>query len=354
MSNTINTKIVATLGPVSESLEMLTYFKANNVAIARINCSHDTPENQSRKGVLAREAGLQILLDMPGPKIRMGGLESVHIKNGDNLILETEDDSTDYPKLVEEGIYKMVLPTRLDLSGFVKSGDDVLIDDGKVHLVVDKVHDSKIYCTAVNNGFVKSGKGINLPVSDIKIDFLTERDRYMMAGCLPNIKPEYVACSFVKTAHDVVRMRGLIAEILAENDITGYTPKICVKLEMGMALEDKNLTEIMDNCDMVMVARGDLALEAKPLHLAVPFLQDKIVAVAKSKNIPVIVATQMLESMISCPVPTRSEVSDVYRAVMHNRADYIMLSAESASGEYPKEAVKLMGDMISYCQSESM
>jgi pyruvate kinase len=213
------------------------------------------------------------------------------------------------------------------------------------------MHNDKIYCTAVNNGLVKSGKGINLPISDLKIDFLTERDRYMMAGCLPNIKPEYVACSFVKTAHDVVRMRGLIKEILDENNITDYQPKICVKLEMGMALTDENLAEIMDNCDMVMVARGDLALEAKPLHLAVPFLQDKIVDMAKIKNVPVIVATQMLESMINTPVPTRAEVSDIYRAIRHNQANFIMLSAESASGEYPRESVKLMSDMIEYSKN---
>jgi pyruvate kinase len=346
------TKIIATLGPVSENLNILQYFKANNVQIARINCSHDTPENQTKKGLTAKQAGLEVLMDMPGPKIRMGALEPINIKIGDKVILELEKVGVEYPhSRIVDGIDYEVLPTRVDLANFVKPGDDILIDDGKTHVVVDKSQYGSMYCTAVSNGLIKSGKGINLPISDVQIDFLTERDVYMMDGCLAQMRPEYLACSFVKNASEVERMRNLVREILVKNNITDYFPKICVKLEMGMALETETLTEIMDNCDMVMVARGDLALEAKPLHIAVPFLQDKIVAMAKEKGIPVIVATQMLESMLDVPVPTRAEVSDIYRAVNYNKADFIMLSAESASGNYPREAVKFMSDLIEYSKN---
>jgi pyruvate kinase len=339
------TKIIATLGPVSENLNILQYFKANNVQIARINCSHDTPENQTKKGLTAKQAGLEVLMDMPGPKIRMGALEPINIKIGDKVILELEKVGVEYPhSRIVDGIDYEVLPTRVDLANFVKPGDDILIDDGKTHVVVDKSQYGSMYCTAVSNGLIKSGKGINLPISDVQIDFLTERDVYMMDGCLAQLRAEYLAS-------EVERMRNLVREILVKNNITDYFPKICVKLEMGMALETETLTEIMDNCDMVMVARGDLALEAKPLHIAVPFLQDKIVAMAKEKGIPVIVATQMLESMLDVPVPTRAEVSDIYRAVNYNKADFIMLSAESASGNYPREAVKFMSDLIEYSKN---
>lgn len=348
------TKIIATLGPISENLEIQQYFKAHNVQIARINCSHDTPENQTAKGLSAKKAGLEVLMDMPGPKIRMGALDPLTVKIGDKIGLELERAGVEYPHpRNHDGITYEILPTRVQLASFVKEGDDILIDDGKTHLVVDESIDGVMYCTAVSNGLIKSGKGINLPISDVQIDFLTERDVYMMDGCLAQMRPEYLACSFVKNAGEVERMRGLVREILAKNKITDYFPKICVKLEMGMALETDTLTEIMNNCDMVMVARGDLALEAKPLHIAVPFLQDKIVAMAKEKGIPVVVATQMLESMLEAPVPTRAEVSDIYRAVNINKADFIMLSAESASGMYAREAVKFMSDLIDYSATQN-
>jgi pyruvate kinase len=163
---------------------------------------------------------------------------------------------------------------------------------------------------------------------------------------LPVLKPEVVAVSFVKTVKDLELLKSFIKKILSENKISDYFPKICPKLEMGEAVKDENLETIVDFSDLVMIARGDLALEAHPLHINVPFNQEKIKHVCRQQNKPFIVATQILESMIDSPVPTRSEVSDLYRAVILDEADFVMLSAESAAGKYGRKCVDLMKTMI--------
>ena len=185
-----------------------------------------------------------------------------------------------------------------------------------------------------------------MPLSSIDIDFLVSRDREFLSKVIPAIKPEYVAPSFVKTKADLDKLRDFLKTILAENGIVNYFPKICTKVEMGEAVEDANLNEIVNDSDMIMIARGDLAVETVPNHIKVPFYQENIKRLCKQKGKPFIVATQILETMSDNPVPTRAEMSDLYRAVVLDEADYVMLSGESAAGQFPQKCVQLMHDMI--------
>lgn len=183
---------------------------------------------------------------------------------------------------------------------------------------------------------------------NIDIDFLTENDRHLIEKLLPLVKPKYIATSFVKTIDDIYRLRKAIREALM--NVKDYYPKIIVKIEMAEAIEPANIAKLIDESDMIMIARGDLALETTPVHISVPFIQKNLVELCQKQTKPFIIATQILESMITCPVPTRAEVSDLYRAVVLDKANYIMLSGEAAVGQYPKECVKIMHDLICYYQ----
>ncbi len=349
------TKIIATIGPTSEDLETLSFFAAHNVEYARLNFSHNTPDWHIACGKKVRQAGLKILADVSGPKIRLGDLVSdIEAPEGMEIILEKQDLEIDYPVWKEEGQnHILVLPTLLDLAPFLAPDRVLLIDDGKVELKVEKVVEGKIFAKVVFGGKIRSHKGINLPETDIKINFLTKRDVEFLSQVLPVLKPEVVAVSFVKTVKDLEILKDFVTKVLADNNITGYFPQICPKLEMGEALKMENLEQIVDFCDLIMIARGDLALEAHPLHINVPFNQEKIKQACQAKNKPFIVATQILESMISSPVPTRAEVSDLYRAVILDKANFVMLSGEAASGEYPKKCVELMETMIKMSASQN-
>jgi pyruvate kinase len=161
-----------------------------------------------------------------------------------------------------------------------------------------------------------------------------------------------VATSFVKTIDDIHRLKKAIQDSLG--NIKNYFPKIIAKIEMAEAIEPTNITDIINECYMIMIARGDLALETTPVHIRVPFIQADLVQRCQKHNKPFIVATQILESMITCPVPTRAEVSDLYRAVVLDKANYVMLSGEAAVGQYPKECVTLMHDLIHYNKVQSV
>ncbi|CAF4468398.1 unnamed protein product, partial [Rotaria magnacalcarata] len=187
---------------------------------------------------------------------------------------------------------------------------------------------------------------------NIDIDFLTENDHRLIENLLPIIKPKYVATSFVKNINDIHRLKNAIQDALL--NIKDYYPEIIVKIEMAEAIEPSNITNIINESDMIMVARGDLALETTPVHIRVPFIQTDLVQLCQKKNKPFIIATQILESMIACPVPTRAEVSDLYRAVVIDKANYIMLSSEAAIGLYPKECVTMMHDLIHYYQHSTI
>lgn len=180
------------------------------------------------------------------------------------------------------------------------------------------------------------------------MDFLTENDHRLIEKLLPRIQPKYIATSFVKTVDDIRRLKTAIQTSL--NNSKDYVPKIVAKIEMAEAIEPKNMIGLIDECDMIMIARGDLALETTPVHIRVPFIQASLVEHCHRQNKPFIVATQILESMINSPVPTRAEVSDLYRAVVLDRANYVMLSGEAAVGHYPKECVTIMHDLIHYQQ----
>jgi len=342
------TKIITTIGPTSQDAATLNYFAEHGVEYARLNFSHNVPDWHITAGLKAREAGLKLLADVSGPKIRLGDLVSdIEVREGTEVIFEKQDLELDYPlwKNVDEK-QVLVLPTILDLAPYLAPERVMLIDDGKVELKVNKIEEGNIYAQVVFGGKIRSHKGINLPETDIKVNFLTKRDQEFLNSVLPVLKPEVVAVSFVKTVKDLEILKDFVTLVLAQHGINDYFPLICPKIEMGEAVKDENLGDIVDFTDMIMIARGDLALEAHPLHINVPFNQEKIKSVCKAKNKPFIIATQILESMITSPVPTRAEVSDLYRAVILDKADYIMLSGEAASGEYPKKCVELMETMI--------
>jgi pyruvate kinase len=347
------TKIIATIGPASEDIGSLMYFKEHDVEIARLNFSHNTSQWHIHTAKLARKAGLEIMFDLAGPKVILGDLShEIQVANKSEIILEKQKPNVEYPNYEKVGEKTTILlPLYYDLKDFVLPSHQIMIDDGKVELKVLKIENEKIFCEVVFGGTIKSHKGINLPDSSLDLDFLVKRDRVMLADTVSEVKPEYIAPSFVKTLRDLKKLENYLKEILESAGIENYMPKICTKIEMGEAVDDKNLSEIVDYSDMIMIARGDLALETKPSHLKVPFLQEKIKQICKSKNKPFIVATQILESMMQISVPTRAEISDLYRAIYLDNADFIMLSGESAAGYYPKKAIKVMFDMIHYTPS---
>ncbi|UJR28769.1 hypothetical protein I4U23_009995 [Adineta vaga] len=348
----MSTKIITTLGPASDNPEVLQYFKEHSVEIARLNGSHGIIEEHLRIAKLAVNAGLDLMLDLPGPKIRLGEIhdKTLTVKTGEKVFIEKEKDETETKIIpIENGI--KILPCQFSIEKSTKINDTVYVDDGKLQFRVLKVENNRIQVEALNSGPVKSHKGVNLPYGKIDIDFLTENDHRLLEKLLPIIKPKYVATSFVKTVNDIHRLKQAIDETLSLKQ--NYYPKIIAKIEMAEAIEIPNITNIINECDMIMIARGDLALETTPVHIRVPFIQTDLVQRCRQQSKPFIIATQILESMITCPVPTRAEVSDLYRAVVLDQANYVMLSGEAAIGQYPKECVTFMHDLIYYNEKNS-
>ena len=339
------TKIVATIGPASNNQEVMSFFAAHSVTIARLNFSHGNPESHRESALLARGNGLELLFDLPGPKIRLGEVtQNLVIKTSDTIALENQEKDQNYP--FENVQNQQVFPFQFPIDKFVQSGHKILVDDGKLELEVLEIKDQKVICKVVFGGVVKSKKGLNMPNSQLEVPFLGERDIMMLEALLVEIKPEYVAASFVKTKFELMELKELLTKILTKAGVNDYFPKICPKLEMAEAVSDKNLPEIVAESDIIMIARGDLALETEPAHILVPFLQEKIIKECQKQSKPFITATQALESMCDFPVPTRAEVSDLYRSVVTDKANYVMLSGESAAGIFPTKAVQVMHDVI--------
>ena len=342
------TKIITTLGPSSQTSDVLEYFAKHSVSIGRLNFSHNVAVWHIETGKLARKAGLELLVDLAGPKVLIGDMDSpVELQTGSKVIIYEEAmfaNKTLWFK--QENAALTILPCMFSIQKFVDISKSVLIDDGKVSLIVDEIYDDHIVCDVVFGGFVKSHKGINLPGSHVTIPFLVDRDRDLLAAVLPALKPEYVAPSFVQSVHQLDELKEFMQGILDKAEIKDYFPKICTKLEMALAVNSPVLEQLVESSDMLMFARGDLALETQPINLAVPFYQEKVKQICQKNGKPFIVATQILESMMSCPVPTRAEVSDLYRAVVIDQADYVMLSGESAAGQFPIQCVNLMDEMI--------
>jgi len=322
------TKIVCTIGPTSESPEVLRQLIESGMNVARLNFSHGSHDEHVQKihtiRELSKEMGkpVAILQDLCGPKMRTGKIEEpgIDLVPGAELILTSEEIM---------GSGNRVSVSYKDLPEEVKTGDIILLADGLMELVVKEIKGQDITCTVVIGGLLTSNKGINLPTSVLKIPALTEKDRDDLAFGLAN-DVDFVALSFVKTVEDINDVKGLIAD-------AGKSTPVIAKIEKHEAIA--NIEGIMKATDGIMVARGDLGVEI-PLE-DVPGVQKMLVEKSVAAGKPVIIATQMLRSMVDAPRPTRAEATDVANAVLDG-ADAVMLSEETANGNFPVETVQYM------------
>jgi pyruvate kinase len=338
-------KIVATIGPASEGKEMLERLIKAGVNVARLNFSHGIHEEHAANiqtiRAIAERLGISvgILQDLQGPKIRVGDLPApVQLEDGEHVILYTEGD--DLP----EGEGQVIPVDFHQLFASVRTGERLLLDDGHLTLEADSVKDRALTATVVRGGLLTSHKGINLPGVQLRISGFTEKDEADLAFGIAH-EVDAVAVSFVRTADDVRQVRGAMERLSQGKP----TPLLIAKLERPEAME--NLDEILDCVDGVMVARGDLGVEVPPER--VPVLQKHIIQKANDRAKLVITATQMLESMIQSNLPTRAEASDVANAIFDG-TDAVMLSAETASGQYPIEVVKMMSRIVSEAERHFM
>lgn len=321
------TKIVATLGPATASKEKIRELFKAGVTMFRLNSSHEDVEIHKRNLNFIREIEkeentlIPVLLDLQGPKIRIGNLaRPVELKKNDILKLRHQCEVTgDILPVDYKGMAQDVAP-----------GEMIMIDDGKIQLEVQKTENDIIYAKVLTDGLLKQRKGINIPGSQGSLDVLTERDKMFVEFAACN-DIDYLGLSFVREASDVIKLRELLEHY------GNTTAKIISKIEKPQAVE--NIDEIIKVSDGIMVARGDLGIEISTEK--VPIVQKTIIRKANLKRKVVIVATQMLESMIENPIPTRAETSDVANAILDG-TDAIMLSGETAAGAYPVEAVKMM------------
>jgi pyruvate kinase len=334
-------KIVCTIGPVSNSEEMIRDLMMLGMDVARLNFSHGTHEQHAvvierlRKVAKELKRSICIMQDLQGPKIRTGRLKS-HAP----VALEKGQTVTITPKDVE-GTTEIISTTYQNLAHDVKPGERVLLSDGRIELVVRAVREGEVVCEVLNGGMLGENQGINLPGTNVSIPSLTEKDqRDLEFGLKHGV--DLVAISFVRTVNDVVR---------AKNAIAAYRSDVglIAKLEKPQAID--NLDGILDAAVGVMVARGDLGVEVAPEK--VPLIQKYVIRRALDFRRPVITATQMLESMTESPRPTRAEASDVANAVFDG-TDAVMLSGETASGKYPREAVEMMARIVAETEAHSL
>jgi pyruvate kinase len=320
------TKIVATLGPSSSSEEMLARLIMAGVNVVRLNFSHGSSEDHIKRAEIVRNIATKlnrpigVLCDLQGPKIRIGKFElgKIILKMGDLFVLDADCElgnqyqvGLDYKNLPQE----------------VSVGNVLLLDDGRITLSIDRIKGNQIHCVVLTGGVLSNNKGINLQGGGLAADALTKKDRTDIKTAVA-LEADYIAISFPKSALDVELARTLVKK-------AGGTASIIAKIERAEAIND--LEAIIEASDAIMVARGDLGVEVG--DAAVPGLQKRMIRMARAQNKLVITATQMMESMISSPIPTRAEVSDVANAVLDG-TDAVMLSAETASGQYPLETVQ--------------
>jgi pyruvate kinase len=332
------TKIICTMGPNSDDREVMKQLILNGMDVARFNFSHGDHDEQRQRFLQLREVAEEVgvpvaaLLDTKGPEIRTGRLvdgKKVTLEAGKELILTTEEIVGDA---------NMVHINYSGLNEDVKEGNVILIDDGLIELHVKRVEGARIYCEIINGGELGERKGVNVPNVKIKLPALTDKDKDDIRFGI-EMGFDYIAASFVRTA-DAIRE---IREIL---DAAGSQMGIIAKIENAEGLE--NLDEIIEESDGIMVARGDLGVEVAPEKL--PFLQKTMIEKCSEACKPVITATQMLDSMIRNPRPTRAEVTDVANAV-YDGTDVVMLSGETANGKYPVEALKMMVHIVEETES---
>ena len=323
------TKIVCTMGPSSNSISILKEMMKSGMTVARLNMAHGELEDHSGRIELIREAASEasaivaIMMDIKGPEIRIGTLEegSYELKAGDTLTLTSEPIT---------GNGTRVAVNYPDMPSVIQPGNRILIDDGLIELIVQEVKGTEIVCTVMNGGPLKPRKGVNLPGIRTTLPGVTDRDiRHIAFGIEQGI--DMIAMSFVRKAEDVLQVRQLLEDAGAAHI------QIISKIENEEGVD--NLDAIIEVSDGIMVARGDLGVEIPAED--VPMIQKTMIEKCNLAGKPVIVATQMLDSMQVNPRPTRAEVSDVANAVLQG-ADAIMLSGESAAGKYPLESVRMM------------
>lgn len=332
-------KILATLGPpVSNYESVASLIKAGSNGF-RLNFSHGSYEERDEQIAWIRRASndlgkpVAILQDLQGPKIRLGNLsENVEVEKGDIITLDSASEHNG-----------LTLPVQYNLAEKVKPGELLYIFDGKIKTIIKAiVSDTAIEAEVQNSGTLASRKGINLPQTDFGGDILTPKDiRDVEYGASKDI--DFVALSFVQSADDIHHLRQILVSL-------GSTAQIIAKIETRLAIEDETLRAIVKASDGVMVARGDLAVEAGAE--VVPIVQRRIIALCRKYGKLSIVATQMMASMVDNPEPTRAEVSDVANAIILG-ADTVMLSDETASGSYPAETVDAMKRVIVYTQDHA-
>ena len=320
------TKIVATIGPASSTPEAIAALIAAGMDGARLNMSHGNHGDHRMRANLVREAEaasgrpIALIADLQGPKLRVGDLETpVKLERGATVVIAGEDTATDGDLPISPAVLGSVLQV----------GNDVLIDDGHVKLRVEAVERGRARCEVIVGGVVSSHKGVNLPGVPLPIPSITRKDLEDLEFAM-ELDVDFVALSFVRSASDVRALRTLI-------EARGSTAHVIAKIEKAEAIAA--LDEILAESDAVMVARGDLGVEIGTAD--VPLLQKRIIARALERGRPVITATQMLESMIHQPEPTRAEASDVANAVLDGTSA-VMLSGETAMGEFPIESVEVM------------
>ncbi len=334
------TKIVATIGPASRSREILIQMINAGMNVARLNFSHGSYEDHEKMITLLRsvsdelETPITLLQDLQGPKIRIGQLQDgqISLKDGEQLTLvpiaeashQSNTVGIDYPYLAEEA----------------EIGAKILLDDGLLQLQIQEIKGNSVICKIIEGGILKSRKGVNLPSLDLRLPSLTEKDKKDLDfGLSQGI--DWVSLSFVRKADDLRTLRQLLVG-------KGYRDvPIIAKIEKPQAVD--NLEEIVEECNGLMVARGDLGVEVSPEK--VPILQKKMIQLCNFRGKPVITATQMLESMINNPRPTRAEASDVANAIIDG-TDAVMLSGESAVGKYPIKAVEMLAKIAKEVETD--
>jgi len=333
------TKIIATIGPASEKKSVLGQMAKEGMDVARLNFSHGDFAWHKKAIRNIREVGrklkrpIGIMADLQGPRIRTIGSREIKVKKGE-IVLVAAKNSKLTKKSSRQKIIFLDLP---EVAKLTKIGNDILIEDGLIKLSVLKKDKECLHCRVENDGLIKMRKGVNIPGISGKLGALTSQDKEVLDFALSQ-DVDFVAMSFVRNAKEIKNLQKLIRKKISDEK---KIPQIVAKIERREAV--KNFNEILKVSDAVMVARGDLGIEMPQEEL--PILQKEMVAKALRIGKPAIVATQMLDSMIRNPRPTRAEVTDVSNAVI-DHADAVMLSGETASGKYPVESIRMMRKII--------
>lgn len=336
-------KLIGTIGPSSDNEEILEKLVLNGLTTIRTNFSHGTREEQQDKFVMARNVSkkldvpISVLLDTKGPEIRVGKMKDGGQTIKENSLVNVHTSQAQFNSL--EGTNKDI-SVSYDMDKDLKVGDKVLFDDGKLVTNVVEIKKDLVIVKTVNSHFLKGNKRINLPGVDFSLPFLSKKDKEDIEFGIKN-GIDYIAASFVNTAQNVKELRS-VADAAG-----GQKVKLFSKIESQIGVE--NIDAIIAESDGIMIARGDLGLEIP--YFEVPFVQKKIIRKCREVGKPVIVATQMLDSMEKSPQPTRAEVTDVYWATELG-ADATMLSGESASGDFPVEAVHVMSTINKRAEKE--